>query len=145
MEFKYNRNKTELLRIMKSKGEKKNLKIITESDRVQVRLESGKFSNGEDSIPVVFKGKITESDNESYGCSVTGRFSYGFNLYTLVIVAAALIIARFIWSAYQNQTDNMILCGLVAVILVIVVCIVMIKSKPAEKLITNFLTNLNVK
>lgn len=142
MEFRYNRNKAELLRVMKSKGEKKNIRIKEEKGEIQVSLEPGKFSDGEESIPVVFKGTIAGNQE---ACSIKGKFRYGFYLYTLVIVAAILIIARFAWSAYQKQVDNMILCGIVAVLLIIVLGIVMVKSKPAKQIIKDFLNNLNVR
>ncbi len=142
MEFKYNRNKTELLRVMKAKSEKKGLKIAEKNNKLQVSLAPGKFSNGEDAIPVTFQGTITGSDSH---CSLKGKFSYGFYLYTLVIVAAVLIIARFIWSAHERQTDNMILCAIVTALLILIICVVSIKSKPAKKIINDFLNNLNVK
>lgn len=142
MKFNYNRNKIELLRVMKSKGEKKNLKVIQHQDKIKISLEPGKFLEGEDAIPVTFQGKITESEGECFLC---GNYRYGFNLTTLVFVAALLIIARFVWSASQNQTDNMILCAIVSGLLIIVICIVWVKSKPAKKIINDFLSNLNVK
>ena len=142
MEFRYNRNKAELLRVMRSKGEKKNIRIEEANGEIQVSLKPGKFSCGEESVPVVFKGKIM--DNED-GCSLKGKFRYGFYLYTLVIVAAILIIARFAWSAYQKQADNMILCGIVVVLLAIVIGIVMVKSKPAKQIIEDFLKDLNIR
>lgn len=142
MEFSYNRGKAELLRVMKSKAEKKNIHIIESGDGLTASLETGKFSNGEDVIPVTFKGKFTDKGE---CCSLKGKFTYGFNLYTMVIVAAVLIVARFAWSASQKQVDNMILCGIVAVLLIIVIVVVNVKAKPAKQILTEFLEDFNVK
>lgn len=141
MEIFYNRNKDELLPVMKSKGEKKNIKIYCQDNKLVVSLKTGEFKNGEDSIPVMLKGRLVNIDE---GCVFKGRFSYGFYLYTLVILAAVLIVARFAWSAYQKQLDNMILCGIVTVLLVIVIAVVFVKSKKAKELIMNFMNDLNV-
>lgn len=140
--FSYNRNQTEFMRVMKSKAEKKGLYVTAMDDRLQVSLQSDKFSDGENAVPVIFKGKLTGTEE---ACSLKGKFCYGFYLYTLVIVAAVLIVARFAWSAYQKQTDNMILCGIVTLILIIVIYVVHIKSRPAKRIICDFLGDLNVK
>ena len=63
----------------------------------------------------------------------------------MVIVAAALIVARFLWSAYKMQTANMILCGIVATILVIVVAVIVAKAAKPKAIIGGFLKDLNVK
>ena len=142
MEFSYNREMAELLRVMKSKAEKKNIQITESGDKLTAGLEIGKFSNGEDAIPVTFKGKFTE---DGMKCHLKGKFSYGFNLYTLVIIAAILIVARFVWSAFQNQVDNMILCGIVTALLIVVIIVVNVKAKPAKRILTEFLDDLNIK
>lgn len=142
MKFSYNRDKAELLRVMKSKAEKKNIRITESGDKLTASLEAGKFSNGEDAIPVTFKGAFNEDEKQ---CSLQGKFTYGFNLYTMVIVAAILIVARFSWSAYQKQVENMILCGIVTVLLIIVMVVVNIKAKSAKQILTEFLEDLNVK
>ena len=142
MEFSYNRGKAELLRVMKSKGEKKNIEVKDNGNKISINLITGKFTKGEDTIPVMFHGKISEDEGK---CRLSGKFTYGFYLYTLVIVAAILIIARFSWSAYKHQTDNMILCGIVTLLLVIVVSVVLVKSKSGKKVITDFLNDLNLK
>ena len=103
--FKFNRKKEDLLPVMKAKAEKANIKMTKEKDKISLMLETGKFQNGEDAVPVIFKGKITNTET---GCTFDGKYTYGFYLYTLVIVAAILIVARFSWSAYQHQMDNMI-------------------------------------
>ena len=98
--FKFNRKKEDLLPVMKAKAEKANIKMTKEKDKISLMLETGKFQNGEDAVPVIFKGKITNTET---GCTFDGKYTYGFYLYTLVIVAAILIVARFSWSAYQHQ------------------------------------------
>ena len=142
MEFCYNREKTELLRVMKSKAEKKNIHITENGDKLTVSLEAGKFSKGEDAIPVTFRGTFCGDGTQ---CILKGKFSYGFNLYTMVIVAAILIVVRFVWSASQKQVDNMILCGIVTALLILVIVVTNIKAKKAKQILTEFLTDLNVK
>ena len=138
--FKFNRKKEDLLPVMKAKAEKANIKMTKEKDKIS--LETGKFQNGEDAVPVIFKGKITNTET---GCTFDGKYTYGFYLYTLVIVAAILIVARFSWSAYQHQMDNMILCGIVTVLLIGLIVVVTKKSKGGKNVIENFLNNLDLK
>ena len=142
MEFHYNRDKQSVVNVLKRKAAKKNLKVENHFDKIKISLEPGKFQNGEDYIPVTFKGKIANEGNKSI---LKGSFSYGFYLYTLVIVAAILIIARFIWSVLQRQMGNLILCGIVTDLLAIVIAVVMIKSKKAKELMKECLNDLNVK
>ena len=139
MEFKINRDKKTLLNVMKSKGEKKNIKVVSFGDKIEISLESGKYTNGEDNIPVTFKGKISEEKDTGI---VMGHFSYGFYLYTLVIFAAVLIAARFVWSVIQKQVDNMILCGIVTVLLIIVMTVVHLKASKGKKVIEDFLRDV---
>lgn len=139
MRFEYNRDKETLLNVMDNKSKKKNIVVKESSDRIEVTLAQGKFDSSVESVPVTFKGKITEEDNT---CVIEGRFSFGFYLYTMVIVAAALIVARFLWSAYKMQTANMILCGIVAAILVIVVAVVVTKAAKPKEIIEEFLNTI---
>lgn len=140
--FKFNRKKEDLLPVMKAKAEKANIKMTKEKDKIFLMLETGKFQNGEDAVPVIFKGKITNTET---GCTFDGKYTYGFYLYTLVIVAAILIVARFSWSAYQHQMDNMILCGIVTVLLIGLIVVVTKKSKGGKNVIENLLNNLDLK
>ena len=140
--FKFNRKKEDLLPVMKAKAEKANIKMTKEKDKISLMLETGKFQNGEDAVPEIFKGKITNTET---GCIFDGKYTYGFYLYTLVIVAAILIVARFSWSAYQHQMDNMILCGIVTVLLIGLIVVVTKKSKGGKKVIENLLNNLDLK
>lgn len=142
MEFSYNREKAELLRVMKSKAEKKNIHITERGNELTASLKTGKFKNGEDAIPVTFKGMLTENGTK---CTLKGKCSYGFYSYTMVIIAAVLIVARFVWSASQKQVDNMILCSIVTALLVLVIVVVNIKAKPAKRILTEFLEDLNLK
>ena len=142
MEFQYNRDKKSLLHVIDSKSKKKDIVVRENNGKIQVNLAQGKFHNGEDAIPVTFQGKL---NGEGEKCSISGNFTYGFYLYTMVIVAAVLIIARFSWSAYKMQVGNMVLCGIVTGLLAIVMIVVHIKAKKAKKVITEFLSDLNVK
>lgn len=139
MKFVYNRNMAELLRVMKSKGLKKNLVVSENNNKIQISVDYEKTQNTDMVIPVIFKGSLMEKEKE---CILTGRFYYGFYLYTLVIVAAVLIAARFIWSLYNMQVDNMVLCGIVTLLLIIVVMVVFKKSKQSKSLINSFLIDL---
>ena len=58
--FKFNRKKEDLLPVMKAKAEKANIKMTKEKDKISLMLETGKFQNGEDAVPVIFKGKQTQ-------------------------------------------------------------------------------------
>ena len=118
---------------------KKHLNIIQNQDKIQISLNAEEFKNGEADIPVNFRGKISENDGMT---TLKGRFVYGFYLYILVIAAIVLSAARFAWSAYQNQTDNMILCGIVSAALIVVVLVINRKSKIAKEIIIKFLQEL---
>lgn len=142
MKFEYNRDKKTLLNVMDSKAKKKNIVVKEHDNKLEITLASGKFGDSVEAVPVTFKGSISETENE---CRIEGKFTFGFYLYTLVIVAVALIIARFSWSVYKMQTQNMILCGIVAVILIIVVAVVVAKATKPKEIITEFLNDLNMK
>jgi glucan phosphoethanolaminetransferase (alkaline phosphatase superfamily) len=138
----YNRAKAELLRVMNAKGEKQNIAITSEKNKIQVRIANVKNASDEHSIPVTFKGTLDENGEE---CSLKGRFTYGFYYTGLLIFAAILVLVRFLLSVYQKQTENIILCIIVAVILAIVTVIVNVKAKKSKEVIEKFLSNLNVK
>lgn len=140
--FEFNRQQSELLKVLKAKAEKQNLEVISTENQIQIFLKVDEFKNGEADIPVNFKGKFSEEHGKTI---LRGKFSYGFYLYTMVFVALLLIAARFSWSAYKGQVDNMILCGIVTLILSIVMVIVNNKSKKAKIVIEDFLKNLNKK
>lgn len=142
MKFEYNRDKETLLNVMDSKAKKKNVVVKENDNKIEINLAQGKFGASVEAVPVTFKGKISEKENV---CEIEGKFTFGFYLYTMVIVAAVLIVARFLWSAYKMQTANMILCGIVAIILVIVVAVVVAKASKPKEIITEFLYDLNKK
>jgi hypothetical protein len=142
MEFKYNRNKEDLLSVMKSKAKKKDLKITEYKDKVEIEIFSKEYSSKSGAVPVTFKGKFQDG-NQS--CTLSGKFYYGFYLYTLVIVAAILIIVRTALSLYYRHMGNLLLCGVVTALLAVVIIVVQKKSKAGKKLIADFLCNLNKK
>lgn len=139
MKFEYNRDKETLLNVMDNKAKKKNIVVREHDNKLEITLAPGKFDDRVEAVPVTFKGKIVEEEKE---CKIDGTFTFGFYLYTLVIVAVVLIIARFLWSVYKMQTGNMILCGIVAAILVIVVAVVVAKATKPKEIITEFLKDL---
>ncbi|MCR5703239.1 MAG: hypothetical protein K6G85_01350 [Eubacterium sp.] len=141
-QFEYNQEESSLTKVLQAKAEKKNLQVISDSHRIQIFLKPEAFKNGEADIPVSFRGKFVPKEN---GTFLQGKFTYGFYLYTLVFVAILLIVVRFIWSAYQNQQDNMILCGIVTLVLFAVMVFVRQKSKTAKALIEELLNDLNRK
>lgn len=137
--FTYQYEKTELINLLNTKAKKKHLNIIQNQDKIQISLNTQDFKNGEADIPVSFRGRISENDGMTI---LKGRFVFGLYLYILVIAAIMLVAARFVWSAYQKQTDNMILCGIVSIVLIVVVLIVSRKSKAAREIISQFLREL---
>ena len=66
-------------------------------------------------------------------------------MYGLVFFAAILIVVRFVASAIQKQTDNIILCLVVTVLLAIVIVVVNVKSKKGKAVIEEYLKNLNIR
>ena len=95
MDFNYNRNSEGTVKVMKSKGKKNNIKVVQQDKKhpaikLEISLGDDGKKQGEGLVPVIFKGKISDNDK---GSTLTGKFTYGFYLYTLVIVAAILIQA----------------------------------------------------
>lgn len=142
MEIKVNRSKDDLIKHIKNKATKKDLQCKFENGKFTIESVPGKSKETQTPVPVMFKGTI-EDDNDS--SIIKGRFSYGFYFSTLVIIAIVFIIARFSWSLYQKQTDNMILCGIVTVLLIIVCVVIQVKGKELKQKITDFLLNLDKK
>lgn len=139
-EYIINRDKDDLMKFMKTKADKMGLQCRFEENKVIVEAKPGTDMHSQMPIPTMFKGKITEDGSKS---KISGRFSYGFYLTTLVIVAAILIVARLIWSVYQMQRDNIILCIVVAVLLVVVCIVVKIQGEELKDKIGGFLEDLN--
>lgn len=139
-EYIVNRDKQDLIKFMKTKADKMGLQCKFEEDKVIVEAKPGADMHSQTPIPTMFKGKITEEGSVS---KISGRFSYGFYLTTLVIAAAILIVARLVWSVYQMQKDNIILCIVVAVLLAVVCVVVKIQGKELKDKIGAFLEDLD--
>lgn len=141
-EYIVNRPKDDAVKFMKTKAEKMGLQCEFEKEKVTVTSKPGWDMKSQTPIPVMFKGKITQVDSKT---KISGRFSYGFYLTTLVIVAIVLIVVRFAWSLYQNQTENIILCLIVATMLLIVCIVVRSKGKELKGTIEELLGGLDKK
>lgn len=142
VEYKINREKNDLIKFMKTKSGKKGLCCTFEGDKIIIEAEPGKDMQSQTPIPTMFKGKIVEEGNST---TISGRFSYGFYLTTLVIVAIVLIAARLAWSVYKMQRNNIILCIIVTILLILVCIVVNIKGKKLKNEIEEFLGNLDKK
>lgn len=138
--YTFNRDKKDLIKFMKTKADKVGLLCKTEGDKVRIEAKPGTDAKSQTPIPVIFQGKVMQNGAES---EITGRFTYGFYFTTLVIVAIILIVLRFAWSLYQMQVDNMILCGIVTLLLVIVCGVVRVKGMGLKRQMEEFLQNLN--
>lgn len=140
MEIKIEREKRDLIKFMKRKAEKSGLECTVEGEKlvVQTKIDDTALIP----VPVSFKGKITDAEN---GVIIKGKFSNGFYLTTLVILAAVLILARFAWSIYKMQMDNIILCLVVTILLVVVCAVTNVKGKPVRNTILEFLNGLEKK
>lgn len=141
-EYIINRDKKDLIKFMKTKSERMGLQCIFDENKVTVEAKPGTDMYSQTPIPVMFQGKIVEEENTT---RISGRFSYGFYFTTLVAVAVVLIIARLGWSLYKMQRNNIILCAIVIVLLIIVCGVVKIKGKDLKDKIEEFLFNLNKK
>lgn len=135
-QFQSKKEKNEIINTLKVMGKKKNLNVLTKQDKVEIFLQREKFSADEGAIPVRFCGKFLKEQESTV---LKGKFTYGFYLYTLVFVAILLIAVRFGLSVWQKQTDNIVLCGIVAVVLLLVMVYVRHKAKSAKKYISDFL------
>ncbi|WP_448902541.1 hypothetical protein [Eubacterium sp.] len=139
MEFEFNREKSSFIKVLKGKCEKNALKCSVEDNKIMIETVANSEGKLEDTIPAVFKGTIEAKENKT---SIKGRFTNGFYLTTLVVVAAILIIARLSWSIYQKQLDNIIMCVIATAILVIVCVVVNIKGKKSKERIITLLKQL---
>lgn len=139
MEFEFNREKSSFIKVLKGKCEKNALKCSVEDNKIMIETFDNSEGKLEDAIPAVFKGTIEAKENKT---SIKGRFTNGFYLTTLVVVAAILIIARLSWSIYQKQLDNIIMCAIATAILVIVCVVVNIKGKKTKERIITLLKQL---
>lgn len=139
MRYEIKREKHDLVKFMKTKSEKVGLKCTIEGDRIKVEAQPGDSSATQTPIPVEFKGRIKKDDDKTI---IEGKYGYGFNLTTLGIVAAVLIAVRLAWSIYQKQTSNIILCGIVTALLIVVVMVAGRVGKPLKTKIEEFFGDL---
>lgn len=141
-EYVVNRDKKDLITFMNSKAEKMGLQCRFEEDSFTVESKPGVDSDSQTPIPVIFKGRISDEDSNA---RIIGKFSYGFYQSTLVVIAAVLIIARLIWSLYQRQVANIVLCVVVSALLILVCAIARSRGKGLKEKIETFLGDLNKK
>lgn len=141
MKIEYNTDKESLFNVMLNKAKKNNIVIKKIGNSIEMTLLLEK-ANRTETVPIIFKGKIVDDEK---GCKIKGGFTFAFYLYVLIIAALCFIVARFSWSVYEMQTDNMILCGISAVVLVIAVIVVVKKTSESRKVIMDFLNDLDIK
>lgn len=142
MEINVNREKSGLKKFMKTKAHKEGLQCKFEGDKFVLESEPETDASTQTPVPVMFKGEVRQEE----GCSViSGKFSYGFYLSRLVLIAIALIATRLLWSLYKFQKSNIILCIVVTVLLVIVCIVTNVMGKPLKQKMIAFLNNLETK
>lgn len=141
MFFSYDREKESFLRVLKSKAEKKGLIVNHIENQITLQLDNEKHTD-KTSLPLIFKGKLTEEDNKT---NIEGKFSNGFYYSVMIVVALVFILARLTASIIQKQFDNIILCGIVSVLLIIVEIVIKKKTEAAKEEIIKFLSDLNKK
>ena len=127
------------VKYIKTKAEKEGLKCSVEGNNIVIESVTSEDGKSQVPIPVMFKGKIK---TEEETVIVTGRINYGFYLSSLLAFSAVLISARLTASLIQKQKENMILCGIVTVLLILVATVTEIKGKPLKNKIKIFLENL---
>ena len=141
MKIEYSTDKESLFNVMLNKAKKNNIVIKKIGNSIEMTLLLEK-ANRTETVPIIFKGKIVDDEK---GCKITGGFTFPFYLHALIIAALCFIVARFSWSAYEMQTDNMILCGISAAVLMIAVIVVVKKTSESRKVIMDFLNDLDIK
>ena len=134
---------------MASKAEKKNLKVYKFSkktknggDIVQVDFDTNIVDTNQIKVPLYFKGTMENNDK---GCIYKGNIRFPKYMYCMIMVAALLIVARLTWSVYNWQVDNIILCGIVIALLLVMVIVIVKKTKSTKQTLIDFLSNLNKK
>ena len=143
MEISVNRNKSSLRKFMITKADKCGYDCKFQGDKFTLEQKPGESMNDRAPVPITFVGNISEKGEEE--SIITGKFNNGFFLSKLVWVAVALIFTRLLMSIVQKQIQNIVLCGIVTVLLIIVYIITTIKGKPLKKEMTDFLNSLDVK
>lgn len=142
MKYTIKRDKDDLVKFMKTKADKEGLSCVVIGEEITIEAKPGEDSAGQTQVPVVFKGKIKMEDQTTI---IQGKTGYGFYLSTLVCFAAILIVIRLIASIIQKQIENIILCGVVTLLLIIVVAVVNKMGKPLKSKIEHFFENLEKK
>ena len=135
MKIEYNTDKESLFNVMLNKAKKNNIVIKKIGNSIEMTLLLEK-ANRTETVPIIFKGKIVDDEK---------GFTFAFYLYVLIIAALCFIVVRFSWSVYEMQTDNMILCGISAAVLMIAVIVVVKKTSESRKVIMDFLNDLDIK
>ena len=142
VEFVIGRDKEALIKFMKNRADKKNLDCQITNDKISVRAKVNEDNVNDFPVPVEFKGTIQAKDDDTVIC---GKFTYGFGLTEMVLIALLLIVIRFVLSVIQMQLDNIIMCAIVTVLLIGVIVIVNKKSTPQKNAIYDFFSNLEKK
>lgn len=143
MEISVNRNRSSLRKIMITKADKCGYDCKFQGDKFTLEQKPGESMKDRAPVPITFVGNITEKGEEE--SLITGKFNNGFFLSKLVWVAVALIVTRLIVSILQKQLNNIVLCGIVTVLLIIVYVVTAVKGKPLKKEMTDYLNDLDVK
>lgn len=136
MKKTYEKNKDKLLEELKKAGKTKHIIIQENNNKIKIKVDPFSQLPEEQRFPVIFKGKIIEADNKT---TIKGRFTYGFNFYTLVIVAILLIVARLVASIIQKQIDNIVLCVIALALLIVVIVMIIARTSSIKELIKELL------
>jgi len=142
MKIIVNRDRDDLIKFIETRADRLGLQCKVNDTNILIEAKPGDSKETQTPIPVCFKGKIIA---EKDGTEIKGRFSNGFYLSTLLYVAIILIGVRLVASVYQQQMDNIILCGIVTVLLVVVYLVADVKGKPLRNKIAEMLNNLDKK
>ncbi len=142
MKISVNQKKSDLKNLISNKSEKMGMRCKFTKDKIRLEAGTDEKSGEQAQIPVIFKGTLSEENGISI---IKGRFSNGFYLTTLVIIAAILILARGAWSVYKNQTETIIMCVVVAIILIVVFVVILSRGRKTKLSMKDFLTHLDKK
>ena len=121
---------------MRAKAKKKHILIDKKANKIKIYVDPNSQLPEEQRFPVIFKGKVKSKDGESV---IKGRFTYGFNFYTLIIIAIVLIAARLVASIMQKQIDNIVLCLIAIALLLVVITMILVRTSNIKDLIKNML------
>jgi len=139
MIFTYNSEIEKLDVALKRESEREGFVIARNEDSINLAfdLENPKSKS---LYPLTFSGKVKEEDKKA---TIEGKVNVGLYIYAIGILLYALVIARLVFSAFNNQTKNTII-ALVALVLSIIITVVMIvKIKQSKRRIISFFENIN--